>query len=397
MTGKNFYRASLYGTLIHIRNLGFEPRTVIDVGAALGTFALYEVFPESRHLLIEPIAENEPYLARICRKLPKAEYIIAAATTKSGTVNLTVHPGLLHSSVVDNPTTADENIYRRTVPGITLDRICRERKLEKPYLIKIDVDGNEVDVLASATEILKDTEYIIVEVTLFYQIYDVIDFMRTQGFIVYDIINLEWRPSDRTLWQCDMAFVKESSPFRKNRLFIEQESAKVVEDYQIAYRQQFIDYIEKNYSDEDRTSLSNQIAIRDNFRLRDINLIIFPDWNQSEESVYQDFASVISTILARPDKSQITLLVDTTNISEEEANMALSSMMMNLMMEQDSDVADGPEITLIGQLNEGEWDALLNCTNSRIVLENENREAIARVNATNLPTCELENLSAICF
>ena len=179
MKGKKFYRGSMYGALIHIKKLGFQPRTVIDVGAALGTFALYDVFSESRHLLIEPIAENEPYLAQICRKLGNAEYIIAAATTKSGTVDLTVHPALVNSSVVDNPTTAAQNLYRRTVPGITLDRICREKKLEKPYLIKIDVDGNEVEVLASATEILKDTEYIIVEVTLFYQIYDVIDFMRT--------------------------------------------------------------------------------------------------------------------------------------------------------------------------------------------------------------------------
>jgi len=60
---------TMSGSLRLAKNLGFEPKTVIDVGAALGTFNLYETFPNSRHLLIEPIAENEPYLAKNCRKL----------------------------------------------------------------------------------------------------------------------------------------------------------------------------------------------------------------------------------------------------------------------------------------------------------------------------------------
>ncbi len=96
---EEYYRGSMRGGLIHIKELGFEPRTVIDVGAALGTFELYEVFPESRHLLIEPIVENEHYLAQICKKIGNAEYIIAAATREPGRVKLTVHPDLVHSSI----------------------------------------------------------------------------------------------------------------------------------------------------------------------------------------------------------------------------------------------------------------------------------------------------------
>ena len=138
-------------------------------------------------------------------------------------------------------------------------------------------------------------------------------------------------------------------------------------------------------------------TLNKNFRLRDINLIIFPDWNQSEDSLYQDLASVISTLVARPDQSHVTLLVDTTNISEEDADMALSSIVMNLMMSEDLDVDDGPEITLIGQLSEMQWEVLLPRIHSRIGLENENHEAIARVKATNLPCCELDNLPNISF
>lgn len=57
-------RNSMQGSLIEVKQLGFEPRTVIDVGACLGTFELYETFPESRLILIETVAENAPILRK---------------------------------------------------------------------------------------------------------------------------------------------------------------------------------------------------------------------------------------------------------------------------------------------------------------------------------------------
>ncbi len=73
----------------------------------------------------------------------------------------------------------------------------------------------------------------------------------------------------------------------------------------------------------------------------------------------------------------MTLLVDTSNVSEEDANLALSGVAMNLLMEEDLDVSDGPEISLIGQLSEIQWETLISCLHGRIVLENENIKAIA--------------------
>ena len=69
MTTWQVMRGSMEGALRNAKLLGFEPQTVIDVGAALGTFELYRTFPKARHLLIEPIEENEPYLAKICKNL----------------------------------------------------------------------------------------------------------------------------------------------------------------------------------------------------------------------------------------------------------------------------------------------------------------------------------------
>ncbi|WP_377475544.1 MAG: FkbM family methyltransferase [Microcoleus anatoxicus] len=134
-------------------------------------------------------------------------------------------------------------------------------------------------------------------------------------------------------------------------------------------------------------------ALGNYLQLKDINLIIFPDWSQSEELISQDLASVIGAIVTHPDKSKMTLLLDSSNISEEDANLAISSVAMNLLMEQDLDVSDGPEISLVGELSDIQWEVLISCVHGRIILQNENRDAIARVQAQHIPTRQLDSLT----
>jgi hypothetical protein len=127
--------------------------------------------------------------------------------------------------------------------------------------------------------------------------------------------------------------------------------------------------------------------------LREINLIIFPDWSQPEESLGLELERVVRAIATHPDKSKMTLLVDSSNISDEDANLVLSSVAMNLLMEEDLDVSDGPEISLIGQLSEIQWSVLMPRLNGRIVLENENREAIVQIASQKIPSVQIESLS----
>jgi FkbM family methyltransferase len=392
VTGQETFRGSMRGGLTHIKHLGFKPKTVIDVGAALGTFDLYEVFPESKHFLIEPIVENEPYLAQICRKLANAEYIIAAATREPGTVNLTVDPALVHSSISDNPVGSEGDPYQRTISAITLDQLCIEKKLEAPYLIKVDVDGKEVDVLTGATQILKDTEYVIVEVTLHEHMEKIMNFMKSQGFILYDIVDLSWQPSDLALSQCDMAFVKKSGQLKKNKSYIREDQIDFLQTHLKSYREKIIAYIEKNYSDGEQIVLSNPTVLTKEFRLSDINLIIFPDWSQSEDLLFQDLVNLLRVVATHPDKSHMTLLVDISNISHKDAELAISGVIMHLLMEEDLDVEDRPEISLIGNLSEMEWSVLLSHIHGRIILEHENQLMIPRALTETLPSYELYSL-----
>ncbi|MBD2201231.1 glycosyltransferase [Calothrix sp. FACHB-1219] len=121
-----------------------------------------------------------------------------------------------------------------------------------------------------------------------------------------------------------------------------------------------------------------------NLPLRDINLIIFPDWTQSEESLGLELEQVIKFLATYPDSQQTTLLIDTNNIAVEDAEIFLSSVAMNLMMNEDLDITEGLEISLIEPLSNHQWQALLPNLTARITLEIEDKLALAQ-----LPIAEL--------
>jgi glycosyltransferase involved in cell wall biosynthesis len=133
-------------------------------------------------------------------------------------------------------------------------------------------------------------------------------------------------------------------------------------------------------------------SLQEKLQLREINLIIFPDWSRPEESLGWELQEIIKAIASHPDKGRIALLIDNSNISDEDADMALSGVAMNLLMEEDLDVSEGPEISIIGKLSQIQWQTLLSVVKGKIALENENGEAIARVKTDNIPAIELDSL-----
>jgi FkbM family methyltransferase len=213
-------RATYEGGLEHLNRRGFVPRTVIDVGVARGTPALYETFPEARFLLIDPLEESRPYMERIVRGLPRASYVLAAAGRQPGNMLFNAHPEIERSSAYWESDYLRTDVATRTVPAVTLDQMKSEKKLEGPFLLKIDVQGAEIDVLEGSTEILRDTECILLETSLF-EFFDgaplaveVVEYMNRIGYSIYDVWALQYRPHDDALIMIDFAFVKTSGRFR---------------------------------------------------------------------------------------------------------------------------------------------------------------------------------------
>jgi predicted SAM-dependent methyltransferase len=131
-------------------------------------------------------------------------------------------------------------------------------------------------------------------------------------------------------------------------------------------------------------------TLKQDLRLRDVNLMIFPDWSQSEELVGLELKQVIKTLVNELGNQGTTLLIDTTNIAIEDAEMFLSSVTMNLMMEEDIDITEELEISLIEDLSDIQWATLLPSINARIVLECDNQAAIGNLALTELSQLDLK-------
>lgn len=131
-----------------------------------------------------------------------------------------------------------------------------------------------------------------------------------------------------------------------------------------------------------------------NLDLRETNLIIFPDWNVSEETLLQELGNTLNTISNHPKAGKITLLLDLKGISQEDADLALSSAVMNLMMEEGIELREDLEISPIPELSDRAWEILLANVNGRIVLETENRDRVTEIGADQIPAYTLNTVNS---
>lgn len=225
-------RTTLREAYNHLNTVNFHPNTIIDVGVATGTPELYESFPDAYFFLVEPIKSFESDIKSILKKY-NGSYVLAAAGAKSGSAEFNVHDYHLGGSSLLEETMGKKADGRKVnVPIITLDEEVERKKFLPPFLLKIDVQGAELEVLKGSIKVLRDTEVVVLEVSMFEfmidspQFYDIIHYMKTINFVAYDMI-LGWnRPLDNALGQVDIIFVKENSSFRKSHAYSEKVEIK---------------------------------------------------------------------------------------------------------------------------------------------------------------------------
>jgi FkbM family methyltransferase len=217
-------RRTLPGVLAHYRELGFAPNDVFDVGVGPGTPELYEAFPDARLVLIEPLEEWKSQFEWVERQRD-TDTIFAAAGSTPGEVEIFVHRAPWCSSIFGRLRGEDTDGTRRSVPVVRLDDIAVERELVGPFVVKVDVEGAELEVLSGALEVLRATELALLEVSLFEfipgapQFHDVVSWMHDHGFVVADVYDAHNRLLDGALARMDVAFVQEDGRFRQSHSY----------------------------------------------------------------------------------------------------------------------------------------------------------------------------------
>ena len=211
----------MFERLYHLSNNGFFPKTICDAGASDGIWSrrCMEVFPEACYFCVDPLVENEAALTNLSAQHENLDYWIGCLGAEEGTVTLNADGD--GSSVL---TGHANNLYgdQRTVRMETLDSLVLKNICPAPELLKIDVQGYELEVLKGAANTLKTTQAIVMEVSFFpFQtnmpvFHDVVGQVAEHGFAVADILSLSQRPLDNLSGQCDLLFMRFDHPLRQD-------------------------------------------------------------------------------------------------------------------------------------------------------------------------------------
>lgn len=208
-----------------LRARGFAPRGMVDVGANRGEWTqwAWAVYPGVPSLMIEPQAEFRESLERIAESVPGSRAIIAGAGASAGELVLEVYDDKYAASFLPPADAALlANGGQRRVPIVTLDATLAEMPGFQPDLVKLDVEGFELEVLAGWQSIFGQAEIFIIETALY--IYkpnqpisrDIIAYMAAHGYELYDITSTLRRPLDGSLGVVDFAFARRDGRLRSN-------------------------------------------------------------------------------------------------------------------------------------------------------------------------------------
>jgi hypothetical protein len=139
----------------------------------------------------------------------------------AGTLKLACDPAtpstgahVLNSAGYSGPTQA--------VPVTTLDAILAGISRDDRVLLKLDLQGWELEALHGATAALAAIEVILIEVSFYAQAYEptvanLIAFLAEHRFVLHDIASLVGRERDDRAHQADFLFVRSDSPLDADR------------------------------------------------------------------------------------------------------------------------------------------------------------------------------------
>jgi len=199
----------------------FEPKSVLDIGANIGQFynEIKNIFPNAYYYLIEG-SEN----CRSALENLNVEFSISLLSNVEKEVDFYVRK--------HEPRCTGNSIYREQTSFFDDDQIVIEKLQTKTLsnlfnnqtfdLIKIDVQGSEIDIINGGLEIIKNAKGVILEVSLVEYNQNsptkdfVYEYMDTLGFTPVELIGNINHPITHELIQQDILFLNKK--YEKNSI-----------------------------------------------------------------------------------------------------------------------------------------------------------------------------------
>ena len=190
----------------------FEPKSILDIGANVGQFynEIKNIFPNSYYYLIEGSESCEVVLETF-----NVDYSICLLSDTEKEVDFYIRK--------NEPRCTGNSIYRENTSFYDDDQIIIEKKQTKTLsnllnnqtfdLIKIDVQGSEIDIINGGLDIIKEAKGILMEVSLMEYNQNaptkefVYEYMDNLGFKPVELIGNINHPLTYELIQQDILFL----------------------------------------------------------------------------------------------------------------------------------------------------------------------------------------------
>jgi FkbM family methyltransferase len=192
----------------------------INIGAGRGDDLPFFLkhWPGMRSLFIDMDPRFQDIWQSLARKHPGTEYVVCGASAEDGTGQF-VKSNDVGGALSAKPIAAGADVHE--TPLRRIDTLVKEFALPAPYFLKFDTHGVELDILEGATETLKQTSLIMMEVYNFKLnfvggknlTFDEMSLhIKSLGFRCVDMCDPLFRPGDLALWQMHMIFIRDDHP-----------------------------------------------------------------------------------------------------------------------------------------------------------------------------------------
>jgi len=146
--------------------MDYKPKVIYDIGACVGHWTRHarRVFPDSRIFLFDASKSVEPEMHKMVDSGMAQGCITAVLSNQKTTVDFYDDPMNLGGNSYYKETTGHyDHILPEERETFLLDHIVESNNWPKPDMIKLDVQGAELDVLEGAHRCLETVQHIILE------------------------------------------------------------------------------------------------------------------------------------------------------------------------------------------------------------------------------------------
>lgn len=198
-----------------IKNFGFAPTHIVDVGANRGSWTrnALQYFPDAHYSMFEPQAYLSASFSDLLKN-PKIKFYAKGAGPCSGMMDLTTSDR--DDSFSFSFSKEEAQARGRTqvkAPVVALDEFLPTLSLPQPDLVKIDAEGWDLEVLKGAENTIGNAQVVLMEAAVMSKAFTnsvakTTQAMADRGFCVFDITDLNRTQKHNALWLIELAFVK---------------------------------------------------------------------------------------------------------------------------------------------------------------------------------------------